>query len=64
MNAKSYESFTNSFLVKQFDNVIINITRSNEEVVAITGYNLNQEIIDIPDNLLQQVKNDITDSNN
>ena len=63
MNAKSYESFTNSFLVKQFDNVIINITRSNEEVVAITGYNLNQEIIDIPDNLLQQVKNDITDSN-
>jgi hypothetical protein len=63
INDLGYDDFTSNFVVKQFDNIIINITRNNEEIVAITAYNEDQDIIDIPTQILQQVKQDITNSN-
>jgi hypothetical protein len=40
----------------------INITRRNSNIESIIGYNTNQEIIKIPNEIINQVKNDIQKS--
>jgi hypothetical protein len=60
---KGYSNFTSNFLAKQFGDISINITRNNQEVTAITGYNVEQDVIDIPEDILAQVNQDIADSN-
>lgn len=58
-----YDNFTNNFLVKQFDNIVINITIANSEVTAITGYDNEQNLVSIPDEIVTTVKNDINNCN-
>lgn len=63
MHKLGYSDFTNDFLIKNFNSININITRNSSEVVAITGYDNNQQITNIPEEILQQVKQDINESN-
>lgn len=60
---KGYSNFTSNFLVKQFEGITINITRNNQEITAITGYDETQDVVDIPENILTEVNTDIEDSN-
>ena len=63
MYQKGYSDLTNNFLIKEFDNIEINITRSNDNVSAITGYDNEHNIVDIPNDILNIVQNDISESN-
>ncbi len=63
MHQKGYSDFTNNFLIKQFNDIQINITKEQERISAITGYNAENEIIDIPQDILDIVHNDIEESN-
>lgn len=63
MNSNDYNEFTQDFLVKQFNDITVNITRNNEEVVAMTGYDNDQNMIEIPNEIIELVKKDITSSN-
>lgn len=63
MYQKGYSDLTNNFLIKEFDNIEINITRSNDNVSAITGYDNEHNIVDIPNDILNIVQNDIFESN-
>lgn len=60
---KGYSMFTQDFLVKNINNVTINIARNNELVSAITAYDENQNVINIPDDILTEVTNDIQECN-
>lgn len=47
------------FLVKNINGFDINITKRNNTVESITGYQ-NDDVVDIPQEILQQVQNDIS----
>jgi hypothetical protein len=53
-----YKEVSNSFLVKNIQGIEINITRRNNQVKSITGYK-NNEIIEIPKEIIEQIKKDI-----
>ena len=61
MKELGYKEVSDSFLVKYFDNIQINITRRDNYIEAITGY-INNEITAIPDKILLQVEKDIQQS--
>lgn len=48
-----------TFLVKNINEFDINITKRDNIVESITGYQ-NNDIVDIPQEILQQVQNDIS----
>lgn len=58
MKNLGYSSVTKSFLVKNINGIDINITRKPNKVETITGYQ-NNEVVDIPNEIIEQVKNDI-----
>lgn len=58
-----YSDFTDDFLLKQIDNITINISRNSQEVQAITGYDENNGIITIPEQILETIINDIKKCN-
>ena len=60
---KGYSMFTHDFLVKSINDVTINIARNNELVSAITAYDENQNVINIPEDILTEVTNDIEECN-
>lgn len=69
MKDKGYASELNRFLTKNFaestdiKNVYhINITIDNEIITAITGYNKNNKIVNIPQAILETVQKDIQNS--
>ena len=63
MYQKGYSDLTNNFLVKQFNDIEINITKSDNNISAITGYDNEHNVIDIPEDVLQMVRQDINESN-
>lgn len=63
MLSLGYKNFTQGFLVKSFDNITINITRNENEVAAITGYDQNQDLCNISNEILEAIKNDINNCN-
>lgn len=56
-----YLTVSKNFLVKNINGIDINITRKSNMVESITGYK-NNNIVDIPTDILEQVKNDITNA--
>jgi len=58
MENLGYTSITKSFLVKNINGIDINITRKPNKVETITGYK-NNEVVNIPGEIIEQVKNDI-----
>lgn len=63
MKSKGYSTFTQDFLVKVFGDITINITRNKSLISAITAYDKNQSVINIPDEILSEVTNDIEECN-
>lgn len=63
MHQLGYTNFTDDFLIKKIDDVTINISRNFEQVQAITCYDKNNSVIEIPDEILQIVIDDIEESN-
>lgn len=61
MENLGYRLIARSFLVKKINEIDINITRRNGIIETITGYQ-NNSLIDIPDDILSEVKNDINNS--
>jgi hypothetical protein len=61
MQKLGYNSMSDSFLVKDFGGIQVNITRRNSMVDSITGYQ-NNEIVEIPEDVVTKVKNDIQQS--
>lgn len=61
MEELGYESVSDSFLVKNFDNLEVSITRRNNIIESLIGYS-NEEIVKIPEHIIIQVKNDINKS--
>lgn len=61
MKNLGYNLVGKDFLVKNINEIDINITRKNNMVTTITAYQQN-EIIDIPEEIIQQVKSDINSS--
>lgn len=61
MKNLGYSNMTKSFLVKNINGIDINITRRNNAVESIVGYQKG-EIVPIPEDVLAQVKNDIQQS--
>lgn len=59
MQNLGYEPVSESFLVKQFGNIQINITQRSGYVKSITGYDSNSEVVNIPAEVLQQVQTEI-----
>lgn len=59
MNNLGYQMVGKVFLVKNINGIDINITKRNNTVESITGYK-NDDVIDIPQDILQQVQNDIS----
>lgn len=62
MKALGYNLVSKSFLVKDFGNIQVNITRRNGYVESITGYSGSNEVTQIPNDILQQVQGDIQKS--
>ncbi|MFW6015123.1 MAG: hypothetical protein ACOCRK_01645 [bacterium] len=58
MENLGYKQVSKRFLVKNFNGIEINITRNKNEVQSITAYKKN-EVVEIPQNILNQVKNEI-----
>lgn len=63
MNELGYENFTNNFLSKNIDDIKINISRNSEEIQAITGYDQDNRMLTIPDDILNNILDDINKSN-
>jgi hypothetical protein len=61
MKNLGYNLVAKSFLVKNINGIDINITRRNDQVETITGYQ-NNEIVSIPNDIINQVQNDIGSS--
>ena len=59
MKNLGYNLIANSFLVKQFDDIQINVTRRDNEVTAITGYDSQSEVKTIPQTVINEVQEDI-----
>ena len=69
MLSKGYVSESNRFLTKNFaeskdpDFVYnVNITINQEKVTAITAYDQNNKVVNMPSAIIKQVKNDIEES--
>ena len=69
MANKGYKELSDRFLVKDFateddkkDVYHINITIDNEIVTAITGYNDEEEVVAVPDLIIEAVQDDIDES--
>lgn len=60
---RGYSTFTQDFLVKNIDGITVNIARNNELVSAITAYDENQNVINIPENILSETTRDIEECN-
>lgn len=58
MENLGYQLIGKIFLVKHIGNIDINITIRENNIEAITGYK-NNNIINIPEQVIEQVKNDI-----
>lgn len=63
MYEKGYTDFTQDFLIKKFENVTVNITRNNKEIAALTGYDEDQNMVNIPNDIFELVKQDINECN-
>ena len=61
MKNLGYNLVGKDFLVKNINEFDINITRKNNIATAITAYQQNG-IVDIPEEIIQQIKNDINSS--
>lgn len=62
MNKLGYNSLADNFLVKQFNDLQINVTYRDNEVTAITGYDSQSEVKTIPEDVINQVQEDINNS--
>lgn len=69
MESKGYKELSDRFLTKDFatendkKNIYhINITIDNEIITAITGYNSEDEVVAIPDTIVEAVQEDIDES--
>jgi len=58
-----YSKLTNNFLIKNFNNIEIDISKNNNMINSIMGYDNNKNLIQIPNDIINQVQNDITQSN-
>lgn len=58
MKELGYQEISKSFLIKKINDIEINITRRNNKIKSITAYK-NNEIVDLPQEIFDQVKNDI-----
>jgi hypothetical protein len=47
--------------IKYFDSIEIDVTRKDNQIQSIIGYK-NSEIINVPNDILNQVKNDINEA--
>ena len=63
MHSLGYTDFTSDFLLKTFDDITINISRNIDLIQAISAYDSNNTIINIPQELLDTIINDINESN-
>lgn len=63
MNAKGYVSFTQDFLIKEFNDVTVNIKRDTETIISIICYDNDNSIVDIPIDVYNVVINDIEQCN-
>ena len=68
-NEKGYTDKSNRFLSKKFalssdkNNIYnINVSIDNEIVTSIIGYDNNNKLVTVPSEIINQVKNDISDS--
>ena len=59
MKNLGYNLIADSFLVKQINDLQINVTRRDNEVTAITGYDLQNEVKTIPQAVINEVQEDI-----
>lgn len=62
MNKLGYNLLADNFLVKQFNDLQINVTYRDNEVTAITGYDSQSEVKTIPEDVINQVQEDINNS--
>jgi len=68
MIQKDYKEFSERFLIKDFklegeDDVYqVNITIDDEIVTAITGYNEDNKVVQLPDEIVEEVEEDIENS--
>jgi len=61
MKNLGYFPVSKSFLVKKFNDIAINITRRNDQVESVIGYK-NNDIVQIPSDILDKVQQDIQQS--
>lgn len=57
-----YSNFTNDVLMKSFDDIIININMTDNVINSIIGYDSDQELVDVPEEIIDLVNKDIDSS--
>lgn len=62
MGEKGYIEMTNRFLIKKFDDIEIDISKTNSNIEYISAYKNSKLLDEIPQDILQQVKEDINSS--